>query len=155
MAGSVNKVILIGNLGKDPEIRSFQNGGRVASFSIATSETWKDKNSGERKEKTEWHRISVLNDNLVGVVERYLKKGAKVYIEGQLETRKWTNKEGQEQYTTEIVLRPYRGELTMLDGASGGRAGGATLGDDAPPSFGPSAGSSMSNVPELDDQIPF
>ena len=118
MAGSVNKVILVGNLGKDPEIRSFQNGGRVASFSIATSESWKDKQSGEKKDKTEWHRVSVTNANLVGIVERYLKKGAKVYIEGQLETRKWTDKEGHEKYTTEVVLRPYRGELTMLDGKS-------------------------------------
>ena len=155
MAGSVNKVILVGNLGKDPEIRSFQNGGRVASFSIATSESWKDKTSGERKEKTEWHRVSVVNDSLVGIVERYLKKGAKVYIEGQLETRKWTDKDGAEKYSTEVVLRPYRGELTMLDGKSGG-SGGASMGmGDEPPSFGPSAGSNNNNVPELDDSIPF
>lgn len=151
MAGSVNKVILVGNLGKDPEIRSFQNGGRVASFSIATSESWKDKSSGERKEKTEWHRVSVLNENLVGVVEKYVKKGAKVYIEGQLETRKWTDKDGQEKYTTEVVLRPYRGELTMLDG--GGRSGGPSISDDSTPSFGPSVGSNA--APELDDSIPF
>ncbi|MFG1422204.1 single-stranded DNA-binding protein [Roseixanthobacter liquoris] len=127
MAGSVNKVILIGNLGRDPEIRSFQNGGRVANFSIATSETWRDKASGERKERTEWHRISVLNENLVGVVERFVKKGSKVYIEGQLETRKY-EKDGREQYTTEVVLRPYRGELTLLDGRSGGSSEGG--GDD-------------------------
>lgn len=114
MAG-VNKVILVGNLGKDPEIRSFQNGGRVASFSIATSESWKDKASGERKERTEWHRISVLNDNLVGIVERFLKKGSKVYVEGQLETRKYTDGHGVERYSTEVVLRPYRGEITLLD----------------------------------------
>ena len=119
MAGSVNKVILVGNLGRDPEVRSFPNGGRVANFSIATAESWKDKNTGERKERTEWHRISVLNDALVGVVERFLKKGSKVYIEGQLETRKY-EKDGREMYTTEVVLRPYRGELTMLDGRSGG-----------------------------------
>lgn len=118
MAGSVNKVILVGNLGKDPEIRTFPSGGRVASFSIATSESWKDKSSGERKERTEWHRISVLNDALVGVVERFLRKGSKVYIEGQLETRKY-EKDGREAYTTEIVLRPYRGELTMLDSKGG------------------------------------
>lgn len=140
MAGSVNKVILIGNLGRDPEIRSFQNGGRVASFSIATSETWRDKASGERKERTEWHRISVLNENLVGVVERFVKKGSKVYIEGQLETRKY-EKDGREQYTTEVVLRPYRGELTLLDGRSGGSseggggddyAGGSDFGSSSP-----------------------
>ena len=156
MAGSVNKVILVGNLGKDPEIRSFQNGGRVASFSIATSENWKDKNSGEKKERTEWHRISVTNEKLVEVVERYVKKGMKVYIEGQLETRKWTDKDGHEKYTTEVVLRPFRGELTMLDGKSGG-AGGSSFSssnDDAP-SFGPSAGSSSNAVADLNDDIPF
>ncbi len=119
MASSVNKVIIIGNLGKDPEIRSFANGGRVASFSVATSESWKDKASGEKKERTEWHRISVLNDNLVGIVEKYIKKGSKVYIEGQLETRKWTDKDGAEKYTTEIVLRPFKGEITMLDSKGG------------------------------------
>jgi len=153
MAGSVNKVIIVGNLGKDPEVRSFQNGGKVCSFSVATSESWKDKQSGERKEKTEWHRISILNEALVGIAERFLKKGSKVYIEGQLETRKWTNKEGQEQYTTEVVLRPYRGELTMLDGKSGGGASPSFGGDESTARFGPSAGSSA--VPELDDSIPF
>ena len=155
MAGSVNKVILVGNLGRDPEIRTFQNGGRVASFSIATSENWKDKATGEKKERTEWHRISVLNENLVGVVERYVKKGAKVYIEGQLETRKWTDKDGQEKYSTEVVLRPYRGELTMLDGASGGRSMSGP--SDEAPSFGPSAGAGGIShaAPELDDSIPF
>ncbi len=152
MAGSVNKVILVGNLGKDPEIRSFQNGGKVASFSIATSENWKDKATGEKKEKTEWHRISVLNEKLVEVVERYVKKGAKLYIEGQLETRKWTDKDGHEKYSTEVVLRPYRGELTMLDGKSSGGASSFSSNDDTP-SFGPSAGSS--NVPDLNDDIPF
>lgn len=151
MAGSVNKVILVGNLGKDPEVRSFQNGGRVASFTIATSESWKDKSSGEKKERTEWHRISVLNDALVGVVERFLKKGSKVYIEGQLETRKWQDKDGQEKYTTEVVLRPYRGELTMLDGA-GGRGGSSSIGDDSGFS---SSGSLSAPAPELDDSIPF
>jgi single-strand DNA-binding protein len=115
MSGSLNKVQLIGHLGKDPEIRSFQNGGKAASFSLATSESWKDKETGERKERTEWHRISITNDGLVGVVEKYLKKGAKVYVEGQLETRKWTDKEGAERYSTEVVLRPYAGELLMLD----------------------------------------
>lgn len=151
MAGSVNKVILVGNLGKDPEIRSFQNGGRVASFSIATSENWKDKSTGEKKEKTEWHRISVLNEKLVEVVEKYVKKGAKLYIEGQLETRKWTDKDGNEKYSTEVVLRPFRGELTMLDSKGGG--GASFSSNDDTPSFGPSAGSN--NVPDLNDDIPF
>lgn len=115
MSGSVNKVILIGNVGKDPEIRTMQSTDKVASFSIATSESWKDKASGERKEKTEWHRIAVWNQGLVGIVEKYVKKGSKIYIEGQLETRKWTNKDGVEQYSTEIVLKQFRGELTLLD----------------------------------------
>jgi single-strand DNA-binding protein len=112
---ALNKVMLIGNLGRDPEVRAFQNGGRVASFSIATSDVWKDKSTGERKEKTEWHRITILNQNLVGIAERYLKKGAKVYIEGQLETRKWTDQEGKERHSTEVVLRPFRGSFSMLD----------------------------------------
>jgi single-strand DNA-binding protein len=116
MSGSLNKATLIGNLGKDPEIRSFQNGGRAAHFSLATTESWKDKDSGERKEKTEWHRVTVMSEGLIGVVEKFLKKGAKVYVEGRLETRKWTDKEGVERTTTEIVLRPYSGELLMLDG---------------------------------------
>lgn len=114
MSGSLNKATLIGNLGKDPEIRSFQNGGKVANLTIATSESWKDKATGERKQRTEWHRVSIVNPGLVEVVEKYLKKGAKVYIEGRLETRKWT-KDSVDHYTTEIVLRPYSGELTMLD----------------------------------------
>ena len=122
MGSSLNKVMLIGNLGQDPEIRSFQSGGRVASFSLATSESWKDKASGERKEKTEWHRISVLSEPLVALCERYLKKGSKAYIEGQLETRKWKDQAGQERSTTEIVLRPYAGEITLLDGSSRGTA---------------------------------
>ncbi len=154
MAGSVNKVILVGNLGRDPEIRTFQNGGRVASFSIATSESWKDKASGERKERTEWHRISVMNDNLVTICERYLKKGAKVYIEGQLETRKWTDKDGQEKYTTEVVLRPYRGELTMLD-AKGGSGGGGSFGGGSDEPSGDFGGGSSSKASDLDDEIPF
>lgn len=152
MAGSVNKVILIGNLGKDPEVRSFPNGGRVANFSVATSESWKDKATGERKERTEWHRVSVLNEALVGIVERYLKKGAKVYIEGQLETRKY-EKDGREVYTTEVVLRPFNGNLTMLDGKSGG---GSSF--DSEPSGGmPSSGGSFGAAPknDMDDEIPF
>jgi single-strand DNA-binding protein len=128
MSGTLNKATLIGNLGKDPEIRTFQNGGRAASFSIATSESWKDKESGERKARTEWHRISVMSEGLVTVAEKYLNKGSKVYIEGRLETRKWTDKDGQEKYTTEIVLRPYSGELLMLDGRKGEQ-----LGDASPP----------------------
>ena len=115
MAGSLNKATLIGNLGKDPEVRSFQSGGRVANLTIATSETWKDKTSGGRKERTEWHRVAIHIDGLVGVAEKYLKKGSKVYIEGKLETRKWTDREGHDSYTTEIVLRPYAGQLLMLD----------------------------------------
>ena len=118
MAGSVNKVILLGNLGRDPEVRNFPNGGKVANFSIATSETWKDRNTGERRERTEWHNISITNEALVRVAEQYLKKGSKVYVEGQLETRKWQDQAGNDRYTTEVVLRPYRGELTMLDSRS-------------------------------------
>src|SRR5256885_15637927 len=116
MTMSLNKAEIIGHLGKDPEIRSFQNGGRAAHLTVATSESWRDKPTGERKERTEWHRVSIMNDGLVTVAEKYLKKGAKVYIEGKLETRKWTDKDGQEKYSTEIVLRPYHGELIMLDG---------------------------------------
>src|SRR5262245_61946236 len=129
MAGSVNKVILVGNLGKDPEVRTFQSGDEVVNFSIATSESWKDKATGERKEKTEWHKIAIYNQGLVNVAKNYLKKGSKVYIEGQLETRKWTNKEGVEQYTTEIALRPFRSELTMLDSKGGGSSGGGRSND--------------------------
>lgn len=125
MAGSINKVTLIGHLGKDPEIRSMQNGGKVCNLSLATSESWKDKGSGERKTATEWHKIAIFNDNIVGFVERYLKKGAHVYIEGRLETRKWTNQAGQDHYSTEIVLRPYGGELIALDGGPDGGQGGA------------------------------
>lgn len=129
MAGSVNKVILIGNLGKDPEIRSTNDGTKVASLTIATSENWKDRNSGERKERTEWHRVVIFNDRLVDVVERFVKKGAKVYIEGALQTRKWTDNSGQERYTTEVVLQKFRGELTMLDSRGGG-GGGGEFGDE-------------------------
>lgn len=156
MAGSVNKVILVGNLGKDPEVRTFQNGGRVAHFTMATTESWKDKASGERKDRTEWHRVSILNENLVGVAERFLKKGSKVYIEGQLETRKWTDQAGQEKYTTEVVLRPYRGELTLLDkkdGGSGGSGGGDPFGMSDSGSSGSLGG--PSSGPDLDDDIPF
>ncbi len=163
MAGSVNKVILVGNLGRDPEIRSFQNGGRVANLNLATSENWRDKATGERKERTEWHRVAIFNDRLVEVAEKYLKKGAKVYIEGQLETRKWTDTSGQEKYTTEVVLRQFRGELTMLDGRSGGGAGGPIGSpEDDYGSNGGSGQSSGGGAPArgkksdvLDDDIPF
>jgi single-strand DNA-binding protein len=142
---SVNKVILIGNLGKDPEIRTFQNGGRVAGFSMATSESWKDKATGEKKERTEWHRISVFNEHIVGVVETYLRKGAKVYIEGQLETRKFTDKEGVEKYSTEVVLRPYKGVLTMLDSPKAQDNGEQPSYQSPPKSHAP--------LPELSDEL--
>ena len=115
MAGSVNKVIIMGNLGKDPEIRNFPNGGRVCNFSVATSETWRDKNSGEKQERTQWHTNSILSEPLVNIAERFLKKGSKVYLEGQLETRKWQDNSGSDRYSTEIVLRPYKGEITLID----------------------------------------
>ncbi|QOL80286.1 single-stranded DNA-binding protein [Pseudooceanicola spongiae] len=124
MAGSVNKVILIGNLGRDPEVRNFANGGKVCNLRIATSETWKDRNSGERKERTEWHTVAIFSEPLVRVAEQYLRKGSKVYIEGQLETRKWQDQSGADKYSTEIVLRPFKSELTMLDGRSEGGSGG-------------------------------
>jgi len=154
MAGSVNKVILIGNLGRDPEIRSTQDGREIANLAIATSESWKDRNTGERKEKTEWHRVVVFNEGLVSVIKNYLKKGAKVYLEGQLQTRKWTDKDGQEKYSTEVVLQGFNGTLTMLDGKSGGgdnaSAGGYSQ------SYSQSPSSAQKATPELmDDEIPF
>lgn len=124
MAGSVNKVILVGNLGRDPEVRSFPNGGKVCNLRIATSETWRDRNTGERKERTEWHSVAIFNENLAKIAEQYLKKGSKVYVEGQLETRKWQDQSGADRYTTEVVLRQFRGELTLLDGRDGGGGGG-------------------------------
>lgn len=124
MAGSVNKVIIVGNLGADPEVKSFQNGGRVANLRIATSENWKDKNTGERQERTEWHTVAIFSEGLVGVVERFLKKGSKVYVEGQLRTRKWQDQQGNDRYSTEVVLQGPGAVLTMLDGASGGGGGG-------------------------------
>lgn len=129
MAGSVNKVILIGRLGRDPEVRSFQNGGKVVNLRIATTETWRDRSSGERKEKTEWHTVSIYNENLGKIAEQYLKKGSQVYIEGQLETRKWQDQAGADRYSTEIVLKQFRGELTLLDGRDGGGGGGGDFGD--------------------------
>ncbi len=128
MAGSVNKVIIVGNLGRDPEVRSFQNGGKVVNLRIATSETWRDKSSGERKEKTEWHSVAIFNEALGKIAEQYLKKGSTVYIEGQLETRKWQDQSGADRYTTEIVVKQFRGELTLLGGRDGGGGGGGGSG---------------------------
>jgi single-strand DNA-binding protein len=164
MAGSVNKVILIGNLGRDPEVRSFQNGGKVVNLRIATSETWRDKTSGERKERTEWHSVAIFNENIARVAEQYLKKGSKVYIEGQLETRKWQDPSGADRYSTEVVIRPFRGEMTLLDGREGG--GGGSYGDDRGGYGDPvngderGGGGSPSRVggggrSDLDDEIPF
>ena len=165
MAGSVNKVIIVGNLGRDPEVRSFPSGGKVCNLNLATSETWRDKNSGERKEKTEWHRVAIYSEPLVRVAEQYLRKGSKVYIEGQLETRKWQDNSGAERYTTEIALRPYRSELTMLDGRQGGGdsggygGGGGNYGGGGGYNDGPSgggqSGGGFGGGGDLDDDIPF
>ncbi|TKD17347.1 single-stranded DNA-binding protein [Rhodobacter capsulatus] len=177
MAGSVNKVILVGNLGRDPEVRSFANGGKVCNLRIATSETWRDKQSGERKERTEWHSVAIFNEALAKIAEQYLRKGSTVYIEGQLETRKWTDQQGQERYTTEVVLRPYTGNLTLLGGRDGGGSGGGGGGNygggaqgggygggyDDGPSYG-GGGGGGSSAPsggggggrsDFDDDIPF
>lgn len=154
MSASVNKVILIGNLGHDPEVRTFQNGGKVCSLRIATSETWKDKASGERKERTEWHSVSIMNEPLVRIAEQYLKKGSKIYIEGQLETRKWQDQSGADKYSTEVVLRPFSGVLTMLDGPSGQggqSSGGSDPARQAPDGYG--AGGRPSG--DIEDSIPF
>ena len=164
MAGSVNKVILVGNLGRDPEVRRLTSGDPVVNLSIATSESWRDKASGERKEKTEWHRVVIFNENLAKVAEQYLKKGAKVYLEGQLQTRKYTDKDGSEKYSTEIVLQKYRGELTMLDGrggegggSGGGGGGGGGGGErmDRPAMAGGGEGARNFQRDDLDDEIPF
>jgi single-strand DNA-binding protein len=174
MAGSVNKVILIGNLGRDPEVRTFQNGGKVCNLRIATSEQWKDRTSGERKERTEWHSVAVFQEGLVRICEQYLKKGSKVYIEGKLQTRKWQDQSGQDRYTTEIVLQGYDGTLTMLDGPSGGGGGGggASYGgggggdyggdygggyDSGPSQGGGGGGGDGGRAPsrDIDDEIPF
>ncbi len=174
MAGSVNKVILIGNLGRDPEVRTFQNGGKVCNLRIATSEQWKDRATGERKERTEWHSVAVFQEGLVRICEQYLKKGSKVYIEGKLQTRKWQDQSGQDRYTTEIVLQGYDGTLTMLDGPSGGGGGGGGGGGagyggggdyggdygggyDSGPSQGGGGGSGGGRAPsrDIDDEIPF
>ena len=150
MAGSVNKVILIGNLGRDPEVRTFQNGGKVCNFSIATSETWKDRNSGERQERTNWHNIAIFNENLAQIAEQYLRKGSKVYVEGQLETRKWQDQAGNDRYTTEVVLRNFRGELTLLDGRS--ENNNSNFSETASIDEG-SSDKVLTN--DIDDEIPF
>ena len=161
MAGSVNKVILIGNLGNDPEIKSMQSGDKVCNLSVATSESWKDKATGERKENTQWHRVVVFNQGLMNVCENYLKKGSKIYVEGQLETRSYENKDGQKIYTTEVVLRPYRGEITMLDSKGGGSSGGfpapsqSDYGMGGGSSMGGGGGKSKAPIDELEDEIPF
>ena len=181
MAGSVNKVILVGNLGRDPESRSFQNGGKVVNLRIATSESWKDRNSGERKEKTEWHSVAIFNEGLANVAERFLRKGSKVYIEGQLQTRKWQDQNGQDKYSTEIVLQGFNSVLTMLDGPQGGAGGaggggsrggdewgggdfgggssggGSRGGSSGGASGGGSRGGSMGGgfADDLDDDVPF
>ncbi len=183
MAGSVNKVILIGNLGRDPEVRSFQNGGKVVNLRIATSETWRDRNSGERKERTEWHSVAIFSEPLAKIAEQYLRKGSTVYIEGQLETRKWQDQSGQDRYTTEVVLRPYSGNLTLLGGrGEGGSGGGGGGGYDDRGGYddygsgqgggggggyggggarsgggggGGAGGSAGGGRPDLDDEIPF
>ncbi|MEE4119300.1 MAG: single-stranded DNA-binding protein [Paracoccaceae bacterium] len=168
MAGSVNKVILIGNLGRDPEVRTFQNGGKVCNLRVATSEQWKDRNTGERRERTEWHSVAIFSEPLARIAEQYLRKGSKVYLEGQLETRKWQDQSGQDRYSTEVVLRPYKGELTLLD-SRGGEGGGGGYGgggggwsDDRSGGYGggyddrgnPGGGG---NAPggDMEDEIPF
>ncbi len=172
MAGSVNKVIIVGNLGRDPEVRTFQNGGKVCNLRIATSENWKDRNTGEKKERTEWHSVAIFSEPLARIAEQYLKKGSKVYIEGQLETRKWQDQSGQDRYTTEVVLRPYRGELTLLDsrdGGGGGYGGGSSGGDYGGDygggyggndhgdggSSGGGGGPARAPARDIDDEIPF
>ena len=161
MAGSVNKVILVGNLGRDPEVRSTQDGRKIVNLSLATSENWKDKTSGERREKTEWHRVVIFSEGLCRVVEQYLKKGSKVYIEGQLQTRKWTDQQGVEKYSTEVVLQGFNSALTMLDRAGGG--GSSEFGNDNTSDFGasrpaarqPAMAGAGAKRGDLDDEIPF
>jgi single-strand DNA-binding protein len=166
MAGSVNKVILVGNLGKDPEIRRTQDGRPIANLSVATSESWRDKATGERKEKTEWHRVVIFNEGLCKIAEQYLKKGAKVYLEGQLQTRKWQDKDGNDKYSTEVVLQGFNSALTMLDGRGGGAGGGSESGSDEGGDFGSSGGGGRARQPamagagggrrgDMDDEIPF
>jgi single-strand DNA-binding protein len=166
MAGSVNKVILVGNLGKDPEVRTTQDGTKIVNFTLATSETWNDRASGERKEKTEWHRVVIFNDRVADVAERFLKKGAKVYVEGSLQTRKWTDQSGQERYTTEVVIGRFNGQMTMLDTRGGGGEageGGGGYRERAPAAARPAAAARSGGTPswdapkggDIDDEIPF
>jgi single-strand DNA-binding protein len=162
MAGSINKVILVGNLGKDPDVRHTQDGKSIVNLSIATSETWRDKASGERKEKTEWHRVVIFNESLAKIAEQYLKKGQTVYIEGQLQTRKWTDKDGAEKYSTEVVLQNYRGELTMIGGRGGAGSGdspqsqgGDEFGMSSPMDRPRGQGAKQSFARDLDDEVPF
>jgi single-strand DNA-binding protein len=164
MAGSVNKVILVGNLGKDPEVRHTQDGKPIVNLSLATTESWRDKGSGERKEKTEWHRVVIFNEGIAKVAEQYLKKGSSVYIEGQLQTRKWTDKDGAEKYSTEIVLQNYGGTLTMLGGKPGGESAGSSYGGGDSSGFGASSpmdrpraagGAKQTFARDLDDEVPF
>ena len=153
MAGSVNKVIIMGNLGKDPEIRNFPNGGRVCNFSVATSESCRDKNSGEKQERTQWHNISILSDPLVNIAERFLKKGSKVYLEGQLETRKWQDNSGSDRYSTEIVLRPYKGEITLIDNKADSNMSNEPISNNQMDEI--QENSVSPNVDDFDDEIPF
>ena len=165
MAGSVNKVIILGNLGVDPEVRSFPNGGKVCNLRIATSENWKDKNTGERREKTEWHSVAIFSEPLVRIAEQYLRKGSKVFIEGQLETRKWQDQSGQDRYTTEVVLRPYTSTLTMLDSRGDSGSQGGYIGGSNDSNYSSDANNSASNSgndtpsttasQDFDDEIPF
>ena len=160
MAGSVNKVILVGNLGRDPEVRTFQNGGKVCNLRVATSETWKDRNTGERREKTEWHSVAIFSEPLARTAEQYLRKGSKVYLEGQLETRKWQDQSGNDRYSTEVVLRPYTSTMVMLDGrGGGGEGGGGGYVDDRSGGYGggQQGGSFGGPTPagDIDDEIPF
>ena len=167
MAGSVNKVILIGNLGRDPEVRTSQDGSKIVNLNIATSESWKDRATGERKEKTEWHRVVIFNPNIADIAERYLKKGSSVYLEGSLQTRKWTDKDGSEKYSTEVVIGKFKGELTLLGGreggggggygggGGGGYGGGAPSGGGRQGGGGGGGGQSWEPPPDMDDEIPF
>ncbi|MEL7117145.1 MAG: single-stranded DNA-binding protein [Pseudomonadota bacterium] len=169
MAGSVNKVILVGNLGRDPEVRTFQNGGKVCNLRVATSETWKDRNTGERRERTEWHSVAIFSEPLARTAEQYLRKGSKVYLEGQLETRKWQDQSGQDRYSTEVVLRPYTSTMVMLDGRSGGGGGdygggggGGGYVEDRSGGYGGSGGGQQGGgfggptpAGDIDDEIPF
>lgn len=155
MAGSVNKVILLGNLGRDPESRSTNNGGKIVNLSLATSESWKDKNSGERKEKVEWHRVVIFNPHHADIAEKYLKKGSKVYLEGQLQTRKWTDQSGTEKYSTEVVLTQFKGELALLDGPSGNQGGGGQSNGGQRSGGNQGGGKGWDAPSDLDDEIPF